>query len=194
MSCAFFLALKTAFGYNFFMNMQRVEKYKQIIRDIINSDVKFFGFDNSVEWEFFEDSSIANAEKTDSSFKLYININSVEFAYEIDQPLQIELFILHEIRHIYQRRFLLSYKTGADCPNPELAQVYEWEFNHYVPPSYKEGYYSQQTEFEAFAFSHAVMLYKYGEIHYLEPPSFLKSLGIQNHIDKWLDIFRQRRL
>lgn len=175
------------------MNTQQVEKYEQIVRDVIDSDVKFFGFDNKVEWEFFEDPSVEYAAKTDSSFKLYININSVKYAYEIDQPLQTELFILHEIRHIYQSRFLLSYKTGANCPNPELAQVYEWEFNHYVLPSDKEGYYSQQTEFEAFAFSHAVMLYKYGEIHYLEPPSFLKSLGIQRHIDKWLDIFRKSR-
>ena len=57
-----------------------------------------------------------------------------------------------------------------------------------------EEYYSQQIEFEAFTFSYAVMLYKYGQIEYIKLPEYLESVGIQKYIDSWLNIFKEQHL
>ena len=72
------------------MNEKQIEKYKYIIQNIIDSNVKFYGFENKVEWEFFDNSDRATVGKVGSNLKLFININSVLYAYEINEPLQIE--------------------------------------------------------------------------------------------------------
>ena len=177
------------------MNEKQIEKYKHIIQNIIDSNAKFYGFENKVEWEFFDNSDRAIVGKVGSNLKLFININSVIYSYEINEPLQIEYFILHEIRHIYQKRLILLYKTDiTHCPSPELAQKYNYEFNHYIKPENLEEYYSQQIEFEAFTFSYAVMLYKYGQVEYIKLPEYLESVGIQKCIDSGLNIFKEQHL
>ena len=178
------------------MDIQQVEKYKPIIQNIIDSNVKFSCFENKIEWDFFENSDKAIFAKTGADFKLYVNITSVIHAYEINEPLHVEYFILHEIRHIYQRRFIFLYKTDeTNCPAPELAKRYDYEFCNYIKPTDDlEAYYSQQIEFEAFTFSYSVMLYKYGHINYIKLPNYLESLGIQPYIDIWIKNFKDKNL
>ena len=177
------------------MNEKQIEKYKHIIQNIIDSNVKFYGFENKVEWEFFDNPNRAIIGKVGLDLKLFLNINSIIYAYEINEPLQIEYFILHEIRHIYQKRLILLYKVDRlHCPNPDMAQRYEYEFNHYIKPENLEGYYSQQIEFEAFTFSYAVMLYKYGPIDYIKLPVYLENMEIQKYIDSWLNVFKEKHL
>lgn len=45
------------------MNEKQIEKYKHIIQNIIDSNAKFYGFENKVEWEFFDNSDRALLEK-----------------------------------------------------------------------------------------------------------------------------------
>lgn len=177
------------------MNIELTEKYRHIIQNIIDANVKFYGFANKIEWKFFADPSIAIIAKTDPDLTLLLNINSVDYAYTINEPLHIEYFILHEIRHIYQRRLVFLYKTDrANCPAPELASRYDYEFNNYVNPTDRNGYYSQQIEFEAFIFSYSVILYKYGPIEYIKLPNYYEKMDAQRHIDCWIDIFRKQKL
>ena len=148
-----------------------------------------------MEWEFFDNQDRAIVGKVGLDLKLFLNINSIIYAYEINEPLQIEYFILHEIRHIYQKRLILLYKTDRlHCPNPDLAQRYEYEFSHYIKPENLERYYSQQIEFEAFTFSYAVILYKYGPIDYIKLPEYLENMEIQKYIDSWLNVFKEKHL
>ena len=177
------------------MNTEQIDKYRPIIQSIIDSNVKFYGFENKIEWEFFENENIAFVGIAKADLKLYININSVIYAYKIGEPLQIEYFILHEIRHIYQRRFVLMYQQDKiHCQNPELAQRYDYEFCNYIKPDKLEQYYSQQIEFEAFLFSYSVMLYKYGVISYIKLPNYLESLGVEQYINSWISIFKKQKL
>lgn len=177
------------------MTAEQIEKYKPFIQKIIDSNVNFYGFENKIEWEFFENNNIACVGIAKADLKLYININSVIHAIEINEPLQIEYFILHEIRHIYQRRYVIMYKTDQiHCPNPELAKTYDYEFRNYIKPDKLDQYYMQQIEFEAFLFSYSVMLYKYGNINYIQLPKYLESLGVQKYINSWISIFKEKKL
>ena len=177
------------------MNTEQIEKYRSLIQDIIDSNKRFYGFENKVEWDFFENNDKAVFAFVKEDLKLYININSVIYSYEINEPLQIEYFILHEIRHIYQRRFIILYKTDPTrCSNSQVAQRYDYEFRNYIKPDNLEQYYSQQIELEAFLFSYSVMLYKHGVIDYIKLPSFLESIGAQQYVDSWIDVFKKQNL
>lgn len=177
------------------MNIEQIEKYRSTIQNIIDSNKKFYGFENKVEWEFFEDNNKAIFAYVGEGLKLYVNIKSVNFSYEINEPFQIEYFILHEVRHIYQKRLILLYKTDPmNCPAPQVAQRYDFEFCNYIKPDNLEQYYSQQIEFDAYVFSYSVMLYKYGVINYIKLPKFLESLEVKRIVDSWIDIFKKQEL
>ena len=169
----------------------QMEKYTPIIQNIINENRKFYGFNDEIKWEFFFDENVDLIATATKNLKLKININSVEFAYKNNEPLVIEQFILHEIRHIWQRLFVQSSRLGYCC-NEKLAAQYEFEFNNYCNIYQdKEIYYNQQIEFEAFIFSYSVMRYKYGNISYITYPKFYdeKNINIQNYVDKWINSF-----
>lgn len=51
---------------------------------------------------FFHDDNIAVIAACDSAYNIRVNIQAVVKAYEeLNQPLMIECFILHEIRHLF---------------------------------------------------------------------------------------------
>lgn len=173
---------------------QLKSKYEPIIQQIIDNNSIFFRFEAPVRWEFFEDQNIAITARVDN-YALKINIRSIIFAYEVkNEPLQIEYFILHEIRHLYQRLAILSYKKQS---TPINHQIERWkvEFENYLPPQINTAeYYKQMIEFDAFAFSYSVMLFKYGPVPYIQPPQFY----IENYpdefkfaIDKYLQNFKE---
>jgi len=55
-----------------------------------------------------------------------------------------------------------------------------------------DAYYNQSIEFDAFAFSYAVMLYKYGKIDYINPPERLKADGRFNRsVQIYIEHFRR---
>ncbi len=178
------------------MYNRKIEQFRPIIQNIIDSNKKFYCFNNKIEWDFFDNPNIAIMALIDKDLKLNININSVIHAYDINEPLQIEYFILHEIRHIYQRRIVFEYQLNKNnCPNREFAQQCEYEFNHYINMNEdKERYYSQQIEHDAYLFSYSVMLYKYGKISYINPPEFYENLDVKSHIEKWITVFKNQAL
>lgn len=150
-------------------------KYHSVIQKIIDENEPFYQFEIQVHWNFFHDDNVALVAFCDKGFNIQINILAVVKAYEeLNQPLMIELFILHEIRHLFQR-FCVQDLYYNDPPKLAIPQAQQWanEFNNYIKATDNiELYYSQSIEFDAFSFSHAVMLYKYGNVEYIIPPKF----------------------
>lgn len=159
-------------------------EYAPIIIDILNSNKKYFGFSNEIKWEFFVDECVANVAKN-TNYSLFINVLAVEHAYNISQPYIIELFVLHEIRHIYQK---MSIDVGISSP---LIEQWNYEFKNYIAPTPNNlsAYYDQSIEFDAFCFSYSLMQFKYGKIDYIDYPKHYIG-KIEPHINKWLEVFK----
>ena len=104
-------------------------KYTPLITSIINDNVKYFRFRETIKWQFGFDEQIAIFACCDRKTKiLIINIAAVDYAIRINEPLQIEYFVLHEIRHIYQYMEIDDcINSSSDCNNPELAQKWAKE-------------------------------------------------------------------
>ena len=179
------------------MNYSILEnKFRPIIQKFIDDNKKFYGFENRINWGFFINEDVGLIATNNAKLELKVNIIAVDFAYKNNQPLMIEYFILHEIRHIYQRYFA-SLLSSDNCPNIPLAIQYKTEFENYCNIyQNREIYYTQQIEFEAFAFSYSVIKYKYGNIEYIRYPAFYdeQQINIEKHINQWLTIFMNQNL
>ena len=175
-------------------------KYAPLITRIINDNVKFFRFRETIKWRFGFDDQVAIFAWCDRKTNiLTINIGAVDFALRINEPLQIEYFLLHEIRHIYQHKEIADYKNNiAACNNPELAKKWADEEDNYIVAVNQNGkenaeYYKQDLEFDAFAFAYAVMKYKYGKIPYITIP---KAYGeeFSQVVEDWDKTFKIEKL
>lgn len=175
------------------MNNTNIHEITKNIQNIIDSNKSFYFFDNKIEWEFFEDSNLSKFAYVDRTLKLHLNINSILRSYDINQPLWIEHFIFHEIRHIYQRRLIIKYNFGEIPHNTmeaETVEQYQYEFDNYIDLNNdKIGYYSQLIEIEAFTFAYAAMYYKYGTIDYIKLPPLLQESQISQIADKFIKSF-----
>ena len=172
-------------------------KYHSVIQKIIDENEPFYQFENQVHWNFFHDNNVALVAFCDKGFNIQINILAVVKAYEeLNQPLMIELFILHEIRHLFQRCCIQDLYYN-DPPKLAIPQAQQWanEFNNYIKATDNiELYYSQSIEFDAFSFSHAVMLYKYGNVEYIIPPKYLdERTPFINVVQMWLKHFNDNK-
>lgn len=174
--------------------------YAPIITSIINSNSKFFRFRETIKWQFNFDERVAIFACCDRKTNiLTINIGAVDFAFRINEPLQIEYFLLHEIRHIYQHMEIADYNNNISaCNNPDLAKKWADEEKKYVAAINQEGkenaeYYKQDLEFDAFAFAYAVMKYKYGNVPYITIP---KAYGneFSQVVEDWCKTFQEENL
>lgn len=86
----------------------RIE-FEPIIKSIINDNAKFYQFTQEVKWQYIYNEDYALVAKCDSNLTININIAAISHMRKVNQPLMLEYFILHEIRHLYQRLFILQY-------------------------------------------------------------------------------------
>ncbi len=175
-------------------------RYAPLITNILTDNVKFFRFHEAIKWQFSFDERIAIFAWCNRKTNiLTINIGAVDFALSINEPLHIEYFLLHEIRHIYQHMEIANYKNNSSaCNNPKLAQKWADEEEQYVPALNNDGsenqnYFNQNMEFDAFAFAFAIMKYKYGEIPYIQKPlrygeEFYKT------VESWCQTFQSENM
>lgn len=129
-----------------------------------------------------------------------VNIAAVDFSFQQNEPLHIEYFLLHEIRHIYQHLEIEDYrKDPTKCNNEELVKKWLEEENNYVTALNKEGkentgYFLQDMEMDAFAYAYAVMMYKYGEVKYLYVPKAYRNSEFNKIVDEWQVAFKNEGL
>lgn len=142
------------------------QQYSPIISDIINSDVEFYRTNQTIRWKFGYDERVAIFAWCNRKTNIVtVNIAAVDFALQQNEPLDIEYFLLHEIRHIYQHLEIEDYRNDSTkCNNAELAKKWSEEEDNYVTALNKEGkentdYFLQDMEMDAFAYAYAVMKY-----------------------------------
>ena len=177
------------------------QQYSPIISDIINSDVRFYRTNQTIRWRFGYDERVAIFASCDRKTNIVtVNIAAVDFSFLQNEPLHIEYFLLHEIRHIYQHLEIADYrKDPTKCNNAELAKKWSEEEDNYVTALNKEGkenigYFLQDMEMDAFAYSYAVMKYKYGEVEYLYIPKAYRNEEFDKIVAEWQETFKNEGL
>lgn len=173
-------------------------EYSSIVLRILDCDRPFFGFDDGIQYTFIYNELPAVMGKYDfTNDILQINICFLYFALkEKDQPLQVEYFLLHEIRHKYQSLEIAKYQNGSETET-DVERIKRWrqELANYTRPG--EGhdgeYFSQDMEQDACAFAYAVITYKYGSVSYLSPPSYYGK-EFSDRVDDWHRSFSEKGL
>lgn len=177
------------------------QQYSPIISDIINSDVEFYRTNQTIRWKFGYDERVAIFAWCNRKTNIVtVNIAAVDFALQQNEPLDIEYFLLHEIRHIYQHLEIEDYRNDpTKCNNAELAKKWSEEEDNYVTALNEEGkentgYFSQDMEMDAYAYSYAVMKYKYGEVEYLYIPQAYQNDEFDEIVNEWQVTFKNEGL
>ena len=177
------------------------KRYSPIISNIINSNIKFYRTNQTIRWQFGFDERVAIFACCDRKTNIVtVNIAAVDFSFQQNEPLNIEYFLLHEIRHIYQHLEIGDYRDNpSKCNNIELAKKWAEEESNYISAIDKngdenKGYFKQDMEMDAFAYAYAVMIYKYGEIPYLYIPKAYENDEFYGIVDEWINTFEREKL
>ncbi len=177
------------------------QQYSPIISNIINSDVRFYRTNQTIRWGFGYNERVAIFAWCNRKTNIVtVNIAAVDFALQQNEPLDIEYFLLHEIRHIYQHLEIEDYRNDpTKCNNAELAKKWSEEEDNYVTALNKEGkentdYFLQDMEMDAFAYAYAVMKYKYGEVKYLYLPEVYHNDEFDKIVNEWQVAFKNEGL
>lgn len=175
--------------------------YYPIIKAILENDKEFFRFTSQIKIRFNYDESSMGVLATCSRTEDVIQVNLCEFMnyYQSKDFYNIEYYLLHEIRHIFQHLIIRDYKDKKSVPiSAETVEKWIYEQEHYIRAIDKNGkensgYFNQDSEFDAYLFSYAVMKYKYGDLPDLYVPSCY-GREFNEGVDKWIDAFKKEGL
>ena len=161
------------------------KEYSQIVADIINDNVRFYRFIEKIKWCFGYDENtaiIANCNRSTNIITL--NLKAFMDLYFAKDLLTIEYFLLHEIRHVFQHSSIKEYKDGKEISvGEDLIKTWIEESDNYTTAcdengNEREEYFAQDLEMDAYAFSYAVMKYKYDDVLTATTPSGKVKLQI----------------
>ena len=176
-------------------------RYSPIISRIINQNSKFYRTNQPIRWQFGFDERVAIFASCNRKTNIItVNIAAVDFSFQQNEPLHIEYFLLHEIRHIFQHMEIDDYKKDCKrCVSLELAEKWAKEEENYVTAlderdQENAGYFNQDMELDAFAYSYAVMKYKYGTIPYLYIPQAYQNDTFDAIVNDWVNTFLEEGL
>ena len=175
--------------------------YAPIISRIIDQNFKFYRTNQTIKWQFGFDEHVAIfASCNKNTNVITVNIAAVDFSFQRKEPLHIEYFLLHEIRHVFQHMEIEDYKKDPTrCVNIELAEKWAKEEENYVTAldesdQVNAEYFNQDMELDAFAYSYAVMKYKYGTIPYLYIPRVYQNSIFDAIVSDWINAFAEEGL
>ena len=179
------------------------KSYAPIIKSLIEKDAKFFMFKETIKWVFNygEENAVIAAVGNDNV--IHINLFSVMNHYMNKDLYTVEYFLLHEIRHIFQHLIIDYYQNGREVPfDSKLVEQWIFEDNkeNYIRAldengNENDGYFKQDIEIDAYAFSLAVMKYKYDEklIRHLYVPHQFGD-PFWNIVNDWIRYFKEEKL
>lgn len=169
--------------------------YEPLINRLIADNQKYYGFNETIKWCFSYDEEIANVASCNRETNVIsVNICSVIHAISKNDIKTIEYYLMHEIRHIYQHLVIRDYnEEKVSILDTEIIEKWIYESNHYVRAldlNNKENkdYFYQDSEMDAYAFSYAVMKYKYEDILQLYVPT-VYGVDFYNLVDEWIQYF-----
>ena len=170
------------------------------VSDFISDNVRFFRFRETIKWDFVKNEDISIIASVNRRTNVVnVNFNSVVHAWLINDLMTIEYFLLHEIRHVFQHLMIHDFQNNEPVSFPaDIIEKWIFEMNHYVQALDKEGnenkeYFLQDCEMDAYAFSYAVMKYKYKNVEKLYlPPIYGKEFF--SIVDDFINTFREEKL
>lgn len=173
------------------------ENYKDLVNNIIKENRKFFGFSETIKWSFGYDEDLSVTATCNRNTNLItINVLAFEKSLREDNLMTIEYFLLHEIRHMFQHLIIEDYKNKKEIYIPkEIVKKWIYESNHYIKSvdennNLNAAYFCQDSEIDAYAFSYAVMKYKYGNVEFLYKPEANLDLFYEI-VDDWNEAFKK---
>ena len=174
--------------------------FSPIIEKLITDNVRFFRFKETIKWCFEDDDDISiMAACNRKTNVISLNINSVVYSFNKGDLKTIEYYLLHEIRHVFQHLVINDYKKGLEIPIEEdIVKKWIFESENYVKSLDSNGnenpkYFLQDSEMDAYAYSYAVMKYKYINVDYLW---VYKKYGDKfwNLVNDWIETFKEEHL
>lgn len=186
------------------MTKQQFEYYSDIggkrIKQIIDSNHWFYNFYQKIVFRFYDVQDkriVASCERKTNIIN--VNINCVEDAISTNNWKDIEYFLLHEIRHMFQHIQIAKFDKKQECEAPkELIKKWKYECEHYVKSINENNnenpeYFNQDSEFDAYTFSYAVMKYKYDNVSELYvPPTYGKEF--YETVDEFINAFQNWKM
>ena len=174
--------------------------YAPSIKKIIEDNVRFYRYKDTIKWKFgFDENDLIVAACDRNTNVITINLKSVMISHNQDNLKTVEYFLLHEIRHTFQNTIINDYKNGIKVPiDKEVVEKWIYEGKHYIKScdengNENSGYFLQDLEMDAYAFSYAVMKYKYGNVSDLYVPNVYKD-EFYELVDSWIDSFKKEQL
>lgn len=161
------------------------KKYASSIKELIDSNVVFTNIDTTIKYTFSWNDNITITASVDRKTNVMsINIAFVDRAYKDNRVFEIEYFLLHEMRHIYQHIQIAKYYRGEHSVDSLYIKRWIKEGKNYIKSIDKNGklnidYFKQDSELDAYAFSYAAMKYKYNSKYDSElyvPPIYKEEL------------------
>ncbi|MDY3903817.1 MAG: hypothetical protein SO007_01320 [Candidatus Enteromonas sp.] len=175
------------------------KKYEPIITGIIRSNSCFYRSNKMITWRFgYDDNEAIIATYDRANDLISVNMKSFIRAYSENDLKTVEYFLLHEIRHLFQKELIVDYRNGKEGPIcKEIIEKWIYESEHYIKASDSEGnenpnYFLQDLEMDAYAFSYAVMKYKYGDLNLYTPPIYGDKFN--NIVNDWIASFKEEGL
>lgn len=176
------------------------KSFTPIIKELIDSNVRFYRYNETIKWKFGYDEDASIMAVCDRKTNVItLNLKSVIISYNSDGLRNVEYYLLHEIRHTFQHSIIKDYKEGLEIPiDKSFVEKWIYEGEHYVKSCDEHGnenpeYFLQDSEMDAYAYSLAVMKYKYINVSDLYIPE-VYGKEFNEMVDSWLEAFKEEHL
>ena len=143
------------------------KQYSSLVKDLIEDNFLYTNINERIKWTFgWDDNPAITATVSRGTNIISVNVVFVDRAYRENRVFDIEYFLLHEMRHIYQHIQIQKYKSKEHTIGEAFILKWIEEGKNYIKSLDENGnenpdYYKQDCELDAYAFSYAVMSYKY---------------------------------
>ena len=150
---------------------QLTKRYSPLIKWLIESNQIYTNIDKTIKWCFAWDENLAITAAVDRKTNIIsINVLFVDDAYKNNKIFEIEYFLLHEMRHIYQHNQIELYNNNEQTVDSRYIEHWIKEGQNYIKSLDESGnenieYFKQDCELDAYAFSYAAMHHKYRGIY-----------------------------
>ena len=186
------------------MDNNKLKRYGKLYNDYINnlfiSNSKYRGFDATIKWCFFDGDIWISATADRKEELIRININWFLDCINNNREYDVEYFLLHETRHVFQHIVIREYHSEIDLGvNEDIIKQWIKENNNYRKAIDKDDnenmdYFKQDIELDAYAYSFATMSYKYKRKYdalLYVPPIYKNELKqeFDNIVSSWKNFY-----
>lgn len=176
------------------------KQYSPLIKWLIESNSFYVDIHFKVRWCFGWDNNTAITATVNRETNLMsVNVFFVDEAYKENKIYNVEYYLLHEMRHIYQHNQIKEYRSNNHSIDPVFIERWIKEGNGYIKALDEKGeenidYYKQDCELDAYAFSYAAMKHKYKGLYdsvLFVPKIYLNELkeefdkAVNDFIESW---------